>query len=52
MSKMEDYIKDVTKWNKELRDFLDSEDVEQNSELWQRLDHFTEIMDGINSPWI
>ncbi|MEK3853294.1 superoxide dismutase [Cytobacillus sp. FSL H8-0458] len=50
MSKMEDYIKDVTKWNKELRDFLDSEDVEQNSELWQRLDHFTEIMDGINSP--
>ncbi|MBG9544980.1 superoxide dismutase [Cytobacillus firmus] len=50
MSKMEDYIKDVTKWNKELRDFLDSEDVEQNNELWQRLDHFTEIMDGINGP--
>ncbi|WP_404355399.1 superoxide dismutase [Cytobacillus firmus] len=50
MSKMEDYIKDVTKWNKELRDFLDSEDVEQNNELWQRLDHFTEIIDGINGP--
>lgn len=50
MSKMEDYIKEVTKWNKELRDFLDSEDVEQNNELWQRLDHFTEIMDGINDP--
>lgn len=50
MSKMEDYIKEVTKWNKELRDFLDSEDVEQNNELWQRLDHFTEIMDGINGP--
>ncbi|KAF0825887.1 superoxide dismutase [Cytobacillus firmus] len=50
MSKMEDYIKNVTKWNKELRDFLDSEDVEQNNELWQRLDHFTEIMDGINGP--
>lgn len=50
MSKMEDYIKEVTKWNKELRDFLDSEDVEQNDELWQRLDHFTEIMDGINGP--
>ncbi|WP_282172696.1 superoxide dismutase [Cytobacillus firmus] len=50
MSKMEDYIKDVTKWNKELRDFLDSEDVEQNNELWQRLDHFTDIIDGINGP--
>ncbi|RBP89538.1 Fe-Mn family superoxide dismutase [Cytobacillus firmus] len=50
MSKMEDYIKEVTKWNKELRDFLDSEDVEQNNELWQRLDHFTEIMDGVNGP--
>ncbi|MCS0786868.1 superoxide dismutase [Cytobacillus firmus] len=50
MSKMEDYISEVTKWNKELRDFLNSEDVEQNNELWQRLDHFTEIMDGINGP--
>ncbi|UOE54270.1 superoxide dismutase [Cytobacillus oceanisediminis] len=50
MSKMEDYIKEVTKWNKELKDFLDSEDVEQNNELWQRLDRFTEIMDGINGP--
>ncbi|WP_264738444.1 superoxide dismutase [Cytobacillus firmus] len=50
MSKMEDYIKEVTKWNKELKDFLDSEDVDQSNELWQRLDHFTEIMDGINGP--
>ncbi|MBN8200338.1 MULTISPECIES: superoxide dismutase [Bacillaceae] len=50
MSKMEDYIREVTKWNKELREFLDSEDVEQNSELWQRLDHFTGIMDGISGP--
>ncbi|MCM3093091.1 MULTISPECIES: superoxide dismutase [unclassified Cytobacillus] len=50
MSKMEEYIKDVTKWNKELRDFLDSEEVDQNNELWQRLDHFTEIMDGIKDP--
>ncbi|KAF0816957.1 Superoxide dismutase [Bacillus sp. ZZV12-4809] len=47
---MEEYIKDVTKWNKELRDFLDSEEVDQNNELWQRLDHFTEIMDGIKDP--
>jgi superoxide dismutase, Fe-Mn family len=50
MSKMEDYIKDVTKWNKELREFLDSEDVDHNDELWQRLDHLAEIMDGINGP--
>ncbi|MDF2037242.1 superoxide dismutase [Cytobacillus oceanisediminis] len=50
MSKMEDYIKEVTKWNKELKEFLDSEDVEQNNELWQRLDHFTGIMDGISGP--
>lgn len=47
---MEDYIKDVTKWNKELREFLDSEDVDHNDELWQRLDHLAEIMDGINGP--
>ncbi|KON87179.1 superoxide dismutase [Sporosarcina globispora] len=50
MSKMEDYIKEVTKWNKELKNFLESEDVEQNNELWQRLDRFSGIMDGINGP--
>ncbi|PWW30413.1 Fe-Mn family superoxide dismutase [Cytobacillus oceanisediminis] len=50
MGKMEDYISEVSKWNKELRGFLESEDVDKNNELWQRLDHFTDIMEGITGP--
>ena len=41
------YVEDVTKWNKELKDFLESEQVDRNNDLWNRLNHFTSIMEGI-----
>ena len=41
------YVEDVTKWNKELKDFLESEQVDPNNELWNRLNHFTSIIEGI-----
>ena len=41
------YVEDVTKWNKELKDFLESEQVDPNNELWNRLNHFTNIIEGI-----
>jgi superoxide dismutase, Fe-Mn family len=41
------YVEDVAKWNKELKDFLESEQVDPNNDLWSRLNHFTSIMDGI-----
>ncbi|MED3551191.1 superoxide dismutase [Cytobacillus praedii] len=50
MSKMNDYIHDVFKWNKELRAFLESENVDENNELWQKMDRMTDIMEGIQNP--
>lgn len=33
-----------------MRNLLESEDVKQDNELWQRMDHLTAIMDGIKEP--
>ncbi|QED48483.1 superoxide dismutase [Cytobacillus dafuensis] len=50
MSRFEGYIQDVIMWNKEMRAFLESEDVNKNTELWHRMDVFTDIMEGIKGP--
>ncbi|MBP2240730.1 Fe-Mn family superoxide dismutase [Cytobacillus eiseniae] len=50
MSKLDAYIQDVFKWNKEMQSFLESENVNKNDELWRKMDHFTNIMDGIKQP--
>ena len=47
LNRFHQYVDDVTKWNHELKDFLESEQVDPNNELWNRLNHFTSIMDGI-----
>ena len=48
LNRFHQYVNDVAKWNNELKDFLESEQVDQNNELWNRLNHFTSIMDGIS----
>ncbi|KAB2338372.1 superoxide dismutase [Cytobacillus depressus] len=50
MSRLNEYIQDVFKWNEKMRAFLESEEIERHSELWQKLDLFTEIMEGIKDP--
>ncbi|MBU8879175.1 superoxide dismutase [Bacillus sp. FJAT-29790] len=50
MSRLDEYIQDVFKWNNELRVFLESEDVDKNNALWQKMDRFTDIMEGIKNP--
>ncbi len=50
MSKMNEYVQDVFKWNDEMKKFLESENVDRNNELWQKLDSFTEIMNRMNQP--
>lgn len=47
MNRFFEYVKDVAQWNDELKDFLVSEQVDENDELWQRLNHLTNIMDMI-----
>lgn len=50
MSRLNEYIRDVFKWNKELRAFLESEEVSGNTELWQKMDRLSDIMEGIKEP--
>ncbi len=47
LNRFHQYVEDVTKWNHELKDFLESEQVDPNNELWNRLNHFTGIIEGI-----
>nr|WP_234978479.1 superoxide dismutase [Bacillus tuaregi] len=48
MGHFNDYIKNVMKWNVELKQYLESEQVEQEAEIWSRLDTFAEIMEDIS----
>ncbi|EIJ78733.1 superoxide dismutase [Bacillus methanolicus PB1] len=50
MSSFEDYVKNVFAWNHQLREFLESEQVAKDEEIWSRLDTFTEIIEGIRNP--
>ncbi|MBP3039008.1 superoxide dismutase [Bacillaceae bacterium Marseille-Q3522] len=48
MSSFRDYVKDVLQWNEKLQEFLESEKVQKDNELWERLDHLTEIIEEVN----
>ncbi|WNS74089.1 superoxide dismutase [Bacillus sp. DTU_2020_1000418_1_SI_GHA_SEK_038] len=50
MGRLDEYIQEVFKWNQEMRAFLESEDTEGKSELWNKLERLTDIMEGIKSP--
>lgn len=50
MSGFKDYVKNVYTWNNQLREFLETEQVDKDEEIWSRLDTFTEIIEGIHHP--
>lgn len=50
MSNFEEYIQSVFTWNKQLKEFLESENIDRDDELWKRMNRFSAIMEGINSP--
>ncbi|MFO1441759.1 superoxide dismutase [Bacillus sp. Bva_UNVM-123] len=50
MSNFEEYIQSVFTWNKQLKEFLESENIDREDELWKRMNRFSAIMEGINSP--
>ena len=47
MSSFYEYVKNVTAWNQELKQFLESENVDENDELMRRLNGLTSIMNGV-----
>ncbi|WP_423798989.1 superoxide dismutase [Neobacillus sp. SAB-20_R2A] len=46
MSRFSGYVNELFKWNEQMRHFLQSERVSQNSELWDELDEFTDMIEG------
>lgn len=50
MNSFDEYIQNVFTWNKELREFMDSENVDKNNDLWKRMEKFTKIMETVNNP--
>jgi superoxide dismutase, Fe-Mn family len=47
MSSYNEYVKDVLVWNRELRDFLETENVQRSEEVWKSLDKFTSLMETV-----
>jgi Fe-Mn family superoxide dismutase len=42
------YMKSVFLWNDQLKEFLESENVSRDEEIWKRLDRFAGIVEGIS----
>ena len=51
MSKFEEYVKKMANWNTELKNFLESENIQENEEIWGKLDRFTTIIEGLEPPF-
>lgn len=50
MDRFSRYVKDLFSWNEDMKSFLESEKVEENSELWGMLDDFTVLIESIPQP--
>ncbi|WP_042355219.1 superoxide dismutase [Bacillus rubiinfantis] len=48
MDRFNSYVDDLFKWDKQMRHFLQSEQVRQDTELWQKLNQFTELIESVN----
>jgi superoxide dismutase, Fe-Mn family len=46
MNRFNQYILELFEWNEDMKRFLDSEGVQDNLELWEQLEHFTELIEN------
>lgn len=46
MNRFSEYVHQLFEWNEEMKRFLETEDVKDNLELWDQLDHFTELIEN------
>jgi superoxide dismutase, Fe-Mn family len=46
MDRFSKYVNELFEWNEQMKQFLESEKVGGNSELWEKLDDFTELIDS------
>ncbi|MHC0036064.1 superoxide dismutase [Pseudoneobacillus sp. C159] len=48
MNKFKKYVEDVLDWNEDMKSFLQSETIAEESHVWQHLDRFTELIQTVN----
>lgn len=48
MKRFSAYINELMIWNEQMKQFLQSEQVRQDSELWEELEQFTELIENTN----
>lgn len=48
MNRFSKYVNELTIWNEQMKQFLQSEQVRQDSELWEQLDIFTDLIENTN----
>ncbi|MDQ0197446.1 superoxide dismutase [Neobacillus ginsengisoli] len=46
MERFRGYVKELFEWNEQMKQFLESERVGAESELWEQLDDFTELIEN------
>lgn len=50
MDRFNKYVKELFDWNEEMRDFLEMEGINEVSELWAKLDDFSDLIEGLAHP--
>lgn len=48
MDHFSQYVSELFKWNGQMRQFLESNQVRQDSELWEKLDQFADLIEHTN----
>lgn len=50
MDRFQQYVRQLFAWNEEMKRFLNSKEVAENSELWRNLEQFTGLIESISQP--
>lgn len=45
MNRFSQYVHELFEWNEQMKQFLDTDDVKDNLELWEQLEHFTDLIE-------
>lgn len=50
MERFQKYVNDLFGWNEQMKNFLASNKMTENAEMWGKLDSFTELIESISHP--
>ncbi|WHX99147.1 superoxide dismutase [Neobacillus sp. DY30] len=48
MNRFSQYVHELFEWNEQMKQFLQTDEVKDNLELWEQLEHFTELIESAN----